>query len=1100
MKHLKLFFVLSYFFVVSHIFAAESATWFRSNAISPDGQTIVFTYKGDLFTVSSNGGRASRLTSNKAYDGFPCWSPDGQTIAFSSDRYGNMDVFTISRNGGTPKRLTTHSADEYVQTFLDKDHILYSAAIQADVKDIQYPSGFTQVWQVDLSGHRPILFSSLTMEAISINADGKLLYQNKKGYEDDWRKHHRSPITRDIYLSQTDKTKRTYCKLNTDNAEHRNPVWAPDGKSFYFLSEKNGTMNLYKRSILDTTESQITHYAKYPVRYLSVANNGTICYSWDGDLYTIKNNGNPQKLDINIITDDNEDIIQPQTVNNGITTFDIAKNEKEIAFTLNGDIYTKTMDYETTKQITHTAEAEEAPSFSPDGRTIVYCAERNGQRNLYWTKLVAKNDKYFTYATDFKEEQLTTANEPCIMPKFSPDGKKIAFIANRSELRVMDVKSRTINVALPAKYNFSYSDGDIDFEWSPDSRWLLTSYMGENGWNNMDVAVVSADGKKVVDLTNSGYSDQSPMWALGGKAIVWASDRTGYRSHGSWGTENDAFIMFLDRDLYEKASLNKEDRTLYELRAKIEKDSTTTKNKKDNKIIKEKKSKTKISTKSKKETKNLPTSDSITPTDSIKPLKLDFEDCEDRIIRLTINSSFLNNMFLSPDGKNFYYASKYEDDYDLWVHDLEKNTTRILKKHIGAGTWIPDTKGTSLYICNGSLSKIDLTSGDEKPLPFKADVQKETASQREFIYDHCIHQILNRFCDINYHGIDFKALAKHYRKFLPNIGNSRDLSEMVSELLGELNCSHTGLKYRPVKTCKSTPYLGAFFDEKYKGDGLRIQEVVKNGPLDLPTQNIKAGCIIKEINHNKILEGQDYYPLLTGKENQWVLLTLTDEKDKNTFETYVKPISGAKNYNLLYKRWVDRAAQYTKEYSKGKIGYVHLEDMDSKSFRNIYSEILGKYRNCKALVVDERHNGGGWLHDDLGILLSGKQFQTYSSRGQVLGHDPFSRWNNPSCVLVCEDCYSNAHGFPAMYKALGLGKLVGSSMAGTMTAVWWENEIDPNLIEGLPEVNCIDMKGIPCENQQLNPDIQVELTPTDQISGNDTQLRKAIDYMLSVSK
>ena len=1069
--------------------AVQGADWFRDNAISPDGQTIVFSYKGDLYTVPSSGGRATRLTSNSAYDGFARWSPDGKTIAFSSDRYGSLDVFIIPREGGRCKRLTTHSQDEIVQAYLDGGRILYSAAIQADKQDIQYPSGFRQVWEVDTAAHRPQLFSSLAMERMSVNGRGEMLYQNMKGYEDYWRKHHRSPITRDIYLSQLKAEGRTYRKLTTDNCEHRCPVWAPDGRSYYYLSEQSGTLNVYRVDAVGGQEHQVTHFDKHPVRYLSIARDGKLCFSWDGSLYTLAEGGQPQKVNIQLTLDDNEDYNQPRTVSSGISSYAVSKNEKEIAFALNGYIYTKPMDYETTKQITHILAAE-SPSFSPDGRTIVYCAERDGMRQLYWTRLVNKSDKLFSYATDFKEEQLTHGKEPCILPKFSPDGKLIAFIANKTELRVMDVKTKAVKTVLPAKYNFSYSDGDIGFEWSPDSKWLLTSYMGEGGWNSMDIATVKADGSKTVNLTKSGYTDGAPQWALGGKAVIWGSDRAGYRSHGSWGTEDDVFIMYLDRDAYLRSKLSKEDRALYDERAKA--DSTQSGNQ-DN-AARKSKGKSKASS-SKSKGKGAAKTDS-TKTDSIKPLKLDFDDCEDRIERLTINSSFLSNMYLSPDGTKLYYASRYEGGYDLWVHDLEKNTTKILCKGFGRGDWIPDAKGNNLYICNGTLCKLDLASGTRKELPFKAETEGQTATQRAFIYDHCVHQILNRFCDPDYHGVDFKSYAAHYREFLPSIGNSRDLSEMVSELLGELNCSHTGLKYQPRRNLKQTANLAAFYDAAYQGDGLKISEIVKGGSLDLPDHQVKEGDIIRQIDHQQIEAGKDYYPLLAGKAGKWVLLTVTDAKGKHSRDIYVKPVSQSGLSELLYKRWVDRNAAFVKDYSKGEVGYVHIEDMDSKSFRRVYSEMLGKYRNCKSIVVDERHNGGGWLHDDLAVLLSGKQFQTYTSRGQYLGPDPYSRWYRPNCVLVCEDCYSNANGFPSMYKALGLGKLVGAPMAGTMTAVWWEREIDPELVEGLPEVNCLDMKGRPCENQQLDPDIEVQLTPADQLSGHDTQLQRAVELMM----
>ncbi len=1090
----KLLFITIVGALVSLSLRAEvAASWFRASAISPDGKNIAFSYKGDIFTVPSSGGKATRLTSHAAYDGYPCWSPDGKQIAFSSDRYGSLDVFIISKDGGTPKRLTTHSANEKVQGFLDNSHVLYSAYYITTPEDIFFPGDFSQVYSVDTDAHRPQLFSALTMEAISINANGEILYQNNKGYEDEWRKRHHSPITRDICLTQANAKNRSFRQLTTDNAENRNAVWAPDGKSYYFLSERNGSMNVFKTSSVNDTGKQITHFKENPVRYLSISQDETLCFSWDGSLYTMKKNGKPQKVNISIVMDDTENYKQPQTVSTGASDFDITKDEKEIAFILNGDLYTTVTDYSTTKRLTTTPEEERHPSISPDGRTIVYASERGGTWNIYAMKLQDKKDKNFTYATDIKEEALITGKEPFTYPKFSPDGKKIAFLANRTEIRIYDVQSKSINVALPAKFNFSYADGDMGFEWSPDSRWILTSYIGEGGWNNKDIAVASIDGKKVINLTNSGYSDESPYWALGGKAIIWASDRAGYRSHGSWGAEDDVYIMYLDKEAYELSRLNKEDRLLYEERMKAAKDSTDT-------AKKEKKAASKSDKKAKGKTKGNPTAakDTTAKKDSteVKPLKLDFDGCENRIKRLTVNSSHLGGMYLTPNGNKLYYICRFEGGYDLWVHDLEDNSTKIVCKNLGGGQFKPDKKGENIYLCNGSLKKVTLANGSIKDLPFKAEKEGQTAERREYLYDHCVNQIENRFCDVNFHGVDFKSLAAHYRRFLPNINNNRDFSEMVSELLGELNCSHTGLKYRAARTCPSTAELGAFFDNNYQGDGLLIKEIIQNGPLDIPEGKIKAGYIIQEIDHKKITKRQDYYPLLAGKAGKWILLTITDESGKNKSEVHIKPATQGTINSLLYKRWVRRNQKFTEEYSKGKIGYVHIEAMNSNSFREIYSQILGKYRNCKALVVDERHNGGGWLHGDLAILLSGKQFQNYTSRGQYLGPDPFTRWNRPSCVLVCENCYSNANGFPAMYKALELGKLVGSPMAGTMTAVWWEYLDDGSLILGLPEVNCLDMNGKPIENQQLDPDIRIDNTPAQMLSGDDQQLRRAIDLML----
>jgi len=753
-----------------------------------------------------------------------------------------------------------------------------------------------------------------------------------------------------------------------------------------------------------------------------------------------------------------------------------------------GDIYTTVMDYATTKRLTNTPEEEANPTISPDGRTIVFASERGGTWNLYAQSLVNPEENRFTYATDVKETPLLEGKESYTLPKYSPDGGKIAFLANRTEIRVYDVKKKSVHVVLPGKHNFSNTDGDVKYEWSPDSRWILTTSIDRGGWNNPDVVVVSVDGKKVVNLTNSGYSDTAPQWALGGKAVVWKSDRAGYRSHGSWGAENDGYVMFLDRKAWNLSNLNKEDRALYEERLKANADTTAKAG--DKKTGKADKKKESAEDKKKNEkAENKETSDT---------LKMDFEDCDQRAKRLTVHSSRMGYNYLSPDGKKFYYVSAYEGGYDLWVHDLEEGSTRILVKGLGGSDFIPDAKGENLYIYGGSIRKLTLANGAIKNIQFSAERDGENAAEREYIYDHCVNQLKARFCDVNYHGVDFEALAEHYRHFLPNINNKLDLSEMVSELLGELNCSHTGLKYSVNNNAPKTAQLGAFFDETYKGDGLKIQEILFGGPLDLPDGKIKEDYIVKEIDHKKVEAGKDYFPLLYGKAGKWVLLTIADVKGK-TFETYVKPVSSSTVVELLYRRWVKRCEDFTETYSKGQVAYIHVRKMDSQSFRDLYSKLLGKYRNYKAVVIDDRHNGGGWLHEDLGVLLSGEQFQTFSSRGQYLGIDPFNRWTKPSCVLMCENCYSNAHGFPMMYKTLKLGKLVGTPMAGTMTAVWWEG-VDQNLKCGIPQILCVDNNGIPAENQQLNPDVFVENTPEQMLRGEDAQLKRAIDLMLETIK
>ena len=1056
--------------------AEEHPLWMRYPAISPDGTTIAFAYKGDLYSVSVNGGEARQLTTHAAFDSHPVWSPDSKKIAFQSNREGSLDIFVIDAKGGAPTRLTTNSGSETPIAFADNDHVLYSASLQPTAQSIIFGDNtFPQVYKVSTKGGRPELFSTLTMENISIAKNGDILYHDKKGYEDPWRKHQKSPIARDIWLKSNGK----FAKQTTFAGEDRSPVWTSDEKSFFYLSEQDGTFNIYRRSLNSSNDKQITHHKGNPVRFLTASSADLLCYGYDGEIYTVKEGGEPQKVNISITTDNDAPSLVRQIKSWGATEISVSPDAKEVAFVMHGDVYVTSVEYTTTKRITDTPQQERDLSFSPDGRALVYAAERNGVWQIYQSKIKNEKEKNFTYATDIEEEQLVKTGITSQYPQYSPDGKEVAFFEDRAALRIINLKSKEIRTVLDGKYVYSYSDGDIAFEWSPDSKWLLSTYIGNGGWNNQDIALVKADGKEVHNLTNSGYSDSNGKWVLDGKAMLFQSDRAGYRSHGSWGAEDDAYIMFFDLDAYNRFNMSKEEIEL----ADANKDE---KEKKEDE--KKEEAKKKADEKQKKTGK--------IEVEKVKPLELDIENCRDRIVRLTANSSHMGDAVLSKDG-DIYYQAAFEDDYDLWQHDLKDGSTKLVMKGVGQGNLQTDKDVKNLFICNGSsIKKVDLSGFSTKDISFEANFNYKPAEERQYLFDHIWRQVKDKFYDPKIHGVDWEGYRKTYEKFLPYINNNFDFQEMLSEMLGELNASHTGARYYASNSALTTANLGVFFDPQYQGDGLKIQEIIKRGPFDVKNTGVTAGSIIESIDGEEIKAGMDYFPLLDGKVGKNVRLGIRNAKGKK-MEVTVKAISQGKLNNLLYKRWVDRNRAFVDSISGGRIAYVHVKAMDSESFRTVYSELLSdKNRNRDAVIVDERHNGGGWLHDDLCTLLNGKQYQEFVPHGKVVGRDPFNKWVKPSCVMICENDYSNGHGFPWVYKELGIGKLIGAPVAGTMTAVWWETLMDNTLVFGIPQVGCRDMRGVFGENTQLNPDIEVYNSPEDFINGHDTQLERAVKEMM----
>ena len=1062
--------------------AQESPLWMRDCTISPDGTTIAFTYKGDIYTVPVSGGRAMQLTSHPAYDTAPVWSPDSKKIAFASDRMGSLDVFIVSREGGVPQRLTTHSGSETPIVFKDNGHVLFAAAIQPSAEDMQFPSGtFNQVYEVSVEGGRPRMFSSMPMEHISIRKDGKQwLYQDKKGYEDPWRKHHKSSIARDVWM-YTPGTPGSYAKLTAFRGEDRDPVWAPDGESFYYLSEENGTFNVFKRRLGSASSTQITRHTVNPVRFLTIAENGTLCYGLDGEIYTLAPGKQPKKVKIEIMSDRLDRDVIRQVLQNGVSEMAVSPDGDEIAFIVHGDVYVTSVEYKTTKQITDTPEQERDVDFSPDGRSLVYASERDGLWQIYQASLVKEDEKQFTYATEIKEERLTKSSKTSFQPQYSPDGKEVAFLEDRTAIRVMNLKSKKVRTVMDKKYQYSYSDGDQWFQWSPDSKWILSDFIGVGGWNNKDIVLLKADGKgEMHNLTQSGYNDGRAKWVLGGKAMIWSSDRAGFRSHGSWGAESDVYIMFFDLEAYEKFRMNDEDLALYE---EAEKERKMKEAKEKAEQDKKKKGK-----KHKKDDKK--------EKEEEETLTFDLENCRDRVMRLTANSSLLGDALLSKDGNMLYYLTSFEGPQDLWVRDLKEGSTRILVKGIGRGYLVQSKQG-GIFICGGGgMREIDMRSGRPERIEFEAFFNYRPYAEREYIFEHAWQQVKDKFYMKDLHGVDWNGYKKVYEKFLPYINNNYDFAEMLSELLGELNASHTGARYSGRGGAMPTASLGVFYDETYKGDGLKIKEIPAKSPFAQIKTKVTEGCIIEQIDGREVKKGEDYFPLLEGKVGRKIRLAVYNPDTKERFEETIRGIGAGQWNKVLYHRWVERNRAEVERLSGGRLGYIHIEAMNSESFRETYSELLGRYRHKEAVVVDVRHNGGGWLHEDLMVLLGGKEYQRFVAQGQYIGSDPFNQWTKPSCMLVCEDNYSNAHGTPQLYQALKLGKLVGAPVPGTMTAVWWENQIDPSLVFGIPQVGCVDMEGNYAENHELEPDVLIYNSPADVLQGRDAQLEVAVKTLL----
>jgi Tol biopolymer transport system component/C-terminal processing protease CtpA/Prc len=1050
--------------------SAAGASWMRYPAISPDGKTIVFTYKGDLYKVSTAGGAAVPLTSHTANDFMPVWSHDGKQIAFASDRYGNYDIYVIATEGGEARRLTFHSASEYPYSFsADDKNIIFGAARQDAAANRQFPTGAQpELYQVAAAGGRPYQILTTPAENVRTSKDGRyLVYEDKKGGENQWRKHHTSSIARDIWIY--DSRSGNHRKITSFDGEDRNPVFADNDRSIVYLSEESGTINVHKIGVEGGKSQQLTSFKGVPVRFLSMADNGTLAFGWDGQLYTMAPNGRPNHINVSLSADNKANNERILAVNNGASGLVVSPTGKEVAFVYRGDVFVNSVEGGGTKRITTTPETENGIEFAPDGKSLIYASERGGKWSIYEAARARSVEPYFFASTVVKETPVVSNEHQNTHPSYSPDGKELAFLEDRNTLKVLNLATKQTRTLLTDKELFG---GDHWFQWSPDGKWILFD-LDVVGIAPGEVGLVPADGKgKVVNLTQSGFNDARAKWILGGKAALWFSNRDGLKSVAQSGSaQQDVYAVFFDREAWERFRLSKDEFALVK--------------EADDKLAKTKADSAKAKADSAREAK--------------KDLVLDLDGLDARKSRLTIHSSSLGDALVSKDGEMLYYLARFEKGMNLWSTNLRtKETKMLLTLNANGGNMAWDKEQKYIFLlADGQISRIDPATAKRDQVAMSGEEALDVDAEREAMFDHVWRRTRDTFYSKGYHGIDWIGLRPIYAKYLPHIGNNFEFAEMMAEMLGELNISHSGATFAQSNpNDDATASLGLFYDQTYTGPGVKVDEVIKDGPLDRHDVNIKAGTIIESVDGVPISANRDIAEFLNRKAGKNVLLGLADGATKS--EVVVKPVNLGEENRLLYARWVKRNADEVDKASNGELGYVHIPGMNDGAYRTTFEEIMGKYATRKGIVVDTRFNGGGDLVADLAMFLSGKKFFDYTTDTRSNGYEPNFRWTKPSVAMANEANYSDGHCFAYAYKDQKIGPLIGMPTPGTCTFAGWES-LQDGVRWGVPGVGVKDARtGKYLENQQTEPDIKVMNEFSQVAKGKDLQLQAAIAALLKV--
>ncbi len=1054
---------------------AQDNPLLRFPAINNDGSKIAFSFQGDIWTVPSSGGKATRLTIHEAYEAYPKFSPDGKQIAFSGNRYGNNDIFVMSAEGGVPKRLTFNSVFDNISSWTSDENILFST--NREFNQIERPAevysisskGGTEWRALDAVGFDPIM-----------SPDGRFIAFVRGDINPIYRESYRGPSNRDIWLYDTKN--KSYSKLISFETNDIMPQWG-DSKTIYFLSSNSGHYNIYKIKIDESGKAagkpeQITDVKDYSIRYFSLSSNGsTIVYEQGKSIYLMKTaDGSAKEVNVQISADERLDPTEIKTFTNNATDYAVSPNGKLLAFSIRGEIFVKEVDKDKSRSVN----ISDSPYRDTDASwlndtTLIFTSDREDNNyELYLVKSADAKQPNIFKSLKHQIILLTNTDADELSPVISNDGKKITYVraTDKKQFVVADISSdgklsneKILNDSwqVPARVT-----------WSPDNKWL--AYSMEDLYFNEEIFIQAADGTgKAVNVSMHPRGDGSPFWSTDGSKLGFISERN--------NRSNDAWFAWLKKDDWEKTKSDWDEKEPTPAAAEKKDDKP-----KDDKAKKEE--------------------------PKVKPIQIDFENIYQRVVQVTNFPGNEGNVIISKDGETFFYtgSSSTAKGRDLYSIKWDgKDLKEITKGGSNPGNVTIDKEGKYLFFTKtgGTITRYDIKADKQETLPYSAKMKIDYPDERKQIFEEAWRTIRDGFYDPQYHGKNWKQLGDKYRDLFVMASTSNDMQEMFNFLLGELNSSHMGFTAASrIETQRdATGLLGVeLFPDK---DGMRITKVIKESPADKKTSQLFTDEIITAVDGSKYNEDQNFYELLNAKADEKALLTVKG-KDGKEREVVIRPV--VSYGNLKYQDWVDQRKKLVEKYSNGRLGYIHIQGMDMGSFEVMEREFMSAGYGKEGLLIDVRYNGGGSTTDYLMTVLNYKQhaytiprgasdnlekdklkFREFYPTGERL---VFAAWMKPSIALCNEGSYSNAEIFSHAYKTLGIGKLVGYPTNGSVISTGGKGLIDGSFVR-LPLrgwfVKATD------KNEELGPaipDIVVENSVNWIAKGVDEQLKAACDELL----
>ncbi|MEI4474189.1 S41 family peptidase [Frigidibacter sp. MR17.24] len=1029
------------------------ALWLRDAAIAPDGSRIAFAHGGQIWTVPATGGQATALTAGLWRATHPVWSPDGRSIAFAADRHGQDDVFAMPAEGGAVTRLTHQSGPDRPMAFTpDGMAVVFTSQRlgdpTADAMDaINGLAGlYERPWTVPVTGGRPQpLLPTLALN-IDFGPEGRILYEdNRSVIENRWRKHQVSDAARDIWLH--DPATGSHRQLTEFRGEDRDPSFGPDGRDLIWLSEQGGSFNVWRRAIDGGEAEQLTFHERWPVRFISAADDGTLAYAWDGGLWRLDPGAEaPERLRVTLPQGSLIDTVSTRDVTGEVSQMAVSPGGAEIAFVARGEVFVTGWESQVTRRVTDTVDKEADPAFSADGLRLAYASEREGDWDIY--ESAVPEGARFSDPVALTERRLIDDAADLFGPKYDPAGTRLAYIRDRAEIRVQDLSAGTSTVVQPGDRSYSYKDGDLAVDWSPSGDWLLTRL----GFSTPDVALIAADGSESHNISRNGFSDLKARFSADGSAILWLSDRYGLRATDGGAEEVDVMAAHLTRAAAERFGMTRPERA----RA----------------------------------------------GDAPTPGTPEFDGIERRTARLSPRSAQYAAFGLMADGRNLFTALVTPDlKLEASVRDLTAGSERALfslpaQTVLALGT---NPELTAVFVMTpGRITRYDLATGQSAAVPVHAEVARDIRDEVAAIIRSNWHATAETFYRADMQGVDWQGVRDHYLRFAPHIQHWEDLADLLGEMVGELNASHQLPSYHHADPlADASGSLGLYYDHGHTGPGMRIAEVLDGGPADRAGSLLRPGATILAVDGREIAAGASLHAALNRSAGRELRLSVAPPGGGAPADQIATPISLGAEGELVYQRWVEKRRAMVAALSDGRLGYIHIRGMTADPYRTAYGELFGRYAETEGVVVDIRANGGGNLHDQLIVMLTGSTDAVNRARdGHVVTRIPIGRWTKPSVLIQNAGSYSDASVFPMLYRAKGVGRIVGDRTPGTGTAVSAVPQLEAGLSYRVPELGFQLIDETWFENTEVVPDLLVRNDPESLAAGHDAQLEAAVADLL----